>query len=75
MHAFLAVTAPCKRALVDLLTDLHVWEFIHYDDSTWQWRKLTSNGETVLLESHRCFDELQECIRDAEDNGFGALTQ
>lgn len=66
--------APAS-ALNDVLSDLHVWEFIHYDDNTWRWRKLASDGETVLLESPRCFDELDECLHDAEDHGFGAIPQ
>ena len=61
--------------MIDALTDLHVWEFIHYDDNTWRWRKLTADAETVLIESHRCFDRLDECIADAEASGFGAMTQ
>ena len=75
MHALIPFVDCCSPPLVDALTDLHVWEFIHYDDNTWRWRKLTSDGQTSLLECQRCFDDLDECIADAEDHGFGAMTQ
>jgi hypothetical protein len=64
---------PAAVPLNSVLTDLHVWEFVHYDDGTWRWRKLTSDSATVLLESPRCFDALDDCIKDAEESGFGAL--
>ena len=60
---------------VSALSEHHVWEFVHYDDNTWRWRKLTANTDSVLLESARVFNHLQECLGDAEQNGFGATPQ
>ena len=55
--------------------DLNVWEFIHYDDNSWRWRKLTADAEKVLIESARTFTNLPDCLKDAEENGFGATPQ
>ena len=57
------------------MLDYVTWDFIHHDDDTWEWRKVAADGERVLLQSTRRFVDVEGCIKDAEENGFGATKQ